>query len=204
MLGAMSESSNGNDIHLHHHAVQFYGSDDTLCSTVAGFLSEGLIGGHPAIVIATEGHREAIKAQLATRLIDVDKAQQRGDLVLIDAQQALDTFMEGDDPNPVLFRKHVGELIAAKLRDRPRTIVRAYGEMVDVLWQEGRTAAAIRLEILWNKLAVSHSFALLCGYSMGSFYKQAELFQEVCRQHTHSSIPDSNVAVFEAKAGRSA
>jgi hypothetical protein len=56
--------------------------------------------------------------------------------------------------------------------------------MVDVLWQAGQTAAAIRLEMLWNQLAQTHSFALLCGYSMGHFYKDVGQ-QEVRQQHTH-------------------
>ena len=81
-------------------------------------------------------------------------------------------------------------------------IVRAYGEMVDVLWKQGREDAAIRLEILWNKLAHTYGFALLCGYSMGNFYKQAERFQEVCRQHTHVLSSDDNVIVFDKKRRR--
>jgi hypothetical protein len=57
-------------------------------------------------------------------------------------------------------------------------------DAVDVLWQASRTAAAIRLEMLWNQLAQTHLFALLCGYSMGHFYKDVGQ-QEVRQQHTH-------------------
>jgi hypothetical protein len=56
--------------------------------------------------------------------------------------------------------------------------------MVDVLWQDGLTAAAIRLEMLWNQLAMTHDFSLLCGYSMGSFYKDAGM-RDICAQHSH-------------------
>jgi hypothetical protein len=38
--------------------------------------------------------------------------------------------------------------------------------------------------MLWNQLAASQSFALLCGYSMGHFYKDAAQ-QTICAQHTH-------------------
>jgi hypothetical protein len=47
-------------------------------------------------------------------------------------------------------------------------------------------ATAVRLETLWNQLAQSHAFGLLCGYSMGHFYKDAA-HQEICRLHTHVS-----------------
>lgn len=161
------------------HAVQFYGSDEGLCSAVAAFLSDGLVSAQPAIVIATYAHRKAIKALLAARPIDIEKAQRIGDLIMLDARDTLATFMVDDEPDPQLFNEHFGDLIATTLQNHPGTIVRAYGEMVDLLWQEGRTVAATRLEILWNQLAVTHSFALVCGYSMGSFFKQAELFQDV-------------------------
>jgi hypothetical protein len=56
--------------------------------------------------------------------------------------------------------------------------------MVNVLWKDGMTAAAIRLETMWNELAKSHDFKLLCGYSMGNFYQDATV-GEIARQHTH-------------------
>jgi hypothetical protein len=75
-------------------------------------------------------------------------------------------------------------VIEQACRGREDCVIRAYGEMVDVFWQTGQTAAAIRLEILWNQLAQTHSFALLCGYSMGHFYKDVGQ-HEILRQHTH-------------------
>ena len=63
-------------------------------------------------------------------------------------------------------------------------MVRAYGEMVDVLWQNGQDVAAIRLEMLWNKLAATQAFSLLCGYAMGTFYKDSGL-SDIHRQHSH-------------------
>src|SRR5258705_69670 len=62
--------------------------------------------------------------------------------------------------------------------------IRGSGEMVGLLWQDGQTTAAVRLEMLWNKLAMNHDFSLLCGYSMGSFYKDASM-SEICDQHSH-------------------
>jgi hypothetical protein len=68
-------------------------------------------------------------------------------------------------------------------RVRPRATIRAYGEMVDVLWKAGQTDAAITLEMLWNSLASKHPFSLLCGYAMGQFYKQPDLYERVCAEH---------------------
>jgi hypothetical protein len=70
--------------------------------------------------------------------------------------------------------------------------------MVDVLWKKGRAEAAIKLEILWNELAQTHTFQLLCGYSMGNFYKQTKYFEQVCQQHSHVES-DTKVARFERR-----
>jgi signal transduction histidine kinase len=59
--------------------------------------------------------------------------------------------------------------------------------MVNLLWTDGNPEAAIRLEELWNDLASTHSFSLLCTYAMGNFYKAADghPFEEICRRHGH-------------------
>lgn len=169
-----------------HHAVQFYDNEKSLYTTVAGFLGQGLVDGQPAIMIATASHRVAILEYLQGRLIDVDLAQRNGDLVVLDAHQTLALFMVDDMPDARAFESSVGLRIADMLKKRSQyALIRAYGEMVDVLWKEGKPDAAIRLEILWNKLAGRYGFALLCGYSMGNFYKQASRFEDVCRQHAH-------------------
>jgi hypothetical protein len=178
-----------------HHAVKFYGSDDSLFTTVAGFLAEGLIARQAAIIIATPSHREAIVEHLCGRMIDCAAAIRRGDLLLLDAEDTLGLFMVGGMPDRDLFDRSVGHLVHQTLTGRPG-IMRAYGEMVDVLWKQGQTDAAITLEILWNRLAHKHNFALLCGYAMGSFYKQAEQLEAVCTQHAHVIADDSNVVPF--------
>ncbi len=176
----------------HHHAVQFYGDDESLFTTVSAFLSQGFVDGHPGIVIGTPGHRVAILEHLRRRLIDVDKAQKLGNLVVLDAQETLDLFMIHGMPDQHRFDESIGKLIAEVLEGRKdKILIRAYGEMVDVLWKQGKPDAAIRLEMLWNRLAQQYGFALLCGYSMGNFYKETKGFEAVCRQHTHIVAPSS-------------
>lgn len=198
----MNESPADTRIHKHHHAVQFYGNEQSLFTTVAGFLGEGLIAGQPAIVIATESHRLAIVEHLSGRLIDCDAARRTGSMLLLDAEETLGQFMIGDVPDPDLFEQNVGSLIQQMMDGRGQPLIRAYGEMVDVLWKEGRTEAAVKLEILWNKLALKHSFALLCGYAMGSFYKQAKGVDDVCAQHTQVISHEPHLIPFDPKRNR--
>jgi hypothetical protein len=180
----------------HRHAVQFYGTEQSLFSIVSEFVSEGLIAHQPAIVIATEAHRAGILEALESRMIDIDRARHGGDLVLLDAHELMGTFMLGDSPHPELFEYNVGLVFDQALRVRGRTLMRAYGEIVDVLWKVGRSEAANKLEMLWNNLAAKYGFALLCGYAMGNFYKEADRLEEVCRHHSHVIEPGSRVLLF--------
>ena len=119
-----------------------------------------------------------------------------GCLIVLDAQQTLDSSMVHGIPDPVRFDSTVGAMIAGVLECRKdRVLIRVYGEMVDVLWKAGKSDAAIRLEMLWNKLAQRHGFALLCGYSMGHFYKETKGFEAICREHTQRRAPLAEPAV---------
>jgi hypothetical protein len=180
--------------HDHDHSVKFYASDDSLFAAVGTFLATGLAEKHPAIVIATPAHTEGILRELRLHLIDIERAVRGKYLTLWDAQETLATFMDGDRPTPHLFQQHVGSLVSALVREHEgQAIVRAYGEMVDLLWKDRRRDAAIRVELLWNSLRAQCGFDLLCGYALGDFYLETTGFEQVCAQHTRVMPPDAQV-----------
>jgi hypothetical protein len=176
-----------------HHAVRFYENDKSLAQIVAQFLDDGLAAGNPAIVVATPTQRGAILKELVAKSLDVVQLQRSHDLLLLDAQETLGTFMADGKPQAEPFRKRMCEVIKTACGVRPNCTVRIYGQMVDVLWKNGQQEAAIRLETLWNQLANTQSFSLLCGYAMGQFYKDAN-FQEICRHHTHVVSADGDMS----------
>jgi hypothetical protein len=100
-----------NDTHSHHHAVQFYGNDAELFKTIGTFLTEGLVAGQPAIVIATPDHRAGILQALASNLTDVPGALHAGDLVMLDAEDTLGILIKGGMPDQRLFQRTIGDLI---------------------------------------------------------------------------------------------
>ena len=178
------------------HSVKFYNDDQSLGRTVGEFLAPGLRDGQPAIVIATPDHRAMIAAQLRERGLNVSQLERDGDLQMLDADAVLHRFMVGKEPDPVAFHATVDELIARACKGRPPCPVRAYGEMVDVLWKRANPEGAIRLEMLWNRVATHAQFSLLCGYAVGNFYKEVSTgpsFQTVCHQHNHI-IPEEKSA----------
>jgi signal transduction histidine kinase len=169
------------------HAVQFYENEHFLAAAVADFLADGISVGQPLVVIATQPHREAFMLRLKSRGLDTEYAARSGYLTMLDAHEMLAHFMDGPMPDVTRFNSTIGSVIKKSLSVSSHSCVRAYGEMVDVLWKDGNTDGAIRLEELWNELAKTHSFSLLCTYAMGNFYKEAHSvdFQRICHNHAH-------------------
>jgi hypothetical protein len=171
----------------HYHAVQFYKDNESLSITVADFIIDGLRVSQPAVLIATPSHTKSIVRQLAAQGHNAKHLRRDGMLQTLDADKVLSSFMVGNTPDPVLFKSNVGDVIERLCHGRQPCPIRAYGEMVDLLWQRGNADGAIRLEILWNQLASNYDFSLLCGYSVGQFYKETRdpRYQDVCAQHSH-------------------
>lgn len=167
------------------HDVTFYREDSALAPVVARFLSDGIRSGQPTVVIATASHRVAFTAELERMGIDVDEVHHR-DLVWLDAHGTLSAFMEGGRPNAELFEATVGNVLEKILSDRRYVTVRAYGEMVDILWREGKHDAAIELEALWNELAEKYAFTLLCAYDKKGFAAapNSDGVTSICMLHT--------------------
>ena len=82
------------------------------------------------------------------------------------------------------FRAVVGDVMAERAAAANGAGLRAYGEMVDVLWKRGEKSAALRLEEMWNELQAERSFTLLCAYALGPFYKEPATIHGVCATHT--------------------
>lgn len=170
------------------HAVQVYDDVSELARSFAGFVAAGFRDGDPAIVIATADHREAFARELAQRGWDPGRLEQKGMLARADAEELLDRFMDGEAPSAERFEQVVGGLVDEVSARHPGRTIRTFGEMVDVLCRRGQQEAAIALEELWNELAKTRSFALLCGYRLDIFEPEVQrgALPEVFRTHSHT------------------
>jgi PAS domain S-box-containing protein len=185
----------------HHHAVQFYDDEAFLSTVVCEFLARGLRSGQPVVVIATSPHRKVFAKGLAAGGLDCARARKDGRLVMLDARRTLSKFMDGALPNATRFRAVVGSVIEKALAGRTNAGVCAYGEMVDLLWNDGNAEGAVRLEDLWNELAATYQFSLLCAYNMGNFSRASDAgrFATICAQHTHVTPTEQYVKRDEAQ-----
>lgn len=170
------------------HDVQFYRTEAYLTSAVVDFLAAGIRAGQPVIVIATEIHRRAFAEKLHQLQLDPDKMLSGRLAVWLDAHETLAAFMDGSLPNRELFMATVGSVFERLLAKRYYLVVRAYGEMVDILWKSGNVEGAFALEQLWNELANEYKYSLLCGYSLDNFLHEAGAasFRRICDHHARA------------------
>src|SRR4051794_20633264 len=146
--------------HSRGHVVQFYEQADELllAANVGRYLSKGLKRGEGALVVATPEHRELFYRQFKTLGAVPQAALRRGQLRFLDAWETLSRFMAGEKPNWALFESVIGAAIGGLRPNEAGAGLRAYGEMVGVLWKAGQFATANRLEQLWNRLLAQSSF----------------------------------------------
>ena len=140
-----------------NHFVQVYQDDHRLVDAVCHFITDQLSPTEGVVVIATAEHRFAIMAQLAESP-EQEKALQSDQYVFYDAEMLLSSFMVDDMPDKEKCYTAISSIFEQS--GRKYKSVRAYGEMVNILWQAGNKHAAKTLEEYWNELIQRFSFSL--------------------------------------------
>jgi DcmR-like sensory protein len=175
------------------HFVQLYGKDDRLLArNVSRYLREGLRRGDGLLVIATVEHRGSFVRQLNAEPAYA-RAVLEGRLVFLDAEATLNRFMVDEEPDQERFESVIGEALSGVRTRSVHAGIRAYGEMVGVLWEAGQISAAVRLEELWNQLLQASDVSLFCAYPidvLGPEFRAASVDALLCA-HTHVVPTDS-------------
>jgi len=180
------------------HLVQFYEDDAVIVAAVHGILREGLTAGAAAIVIATQPHLDEFERLLTAQGFDVAAARRRRQYVPLIARATLDELLVDGRPDARRFAEVIEPLVADLSRRHGRVV--AFGEMVALLWDEGRHGAAVQLETLWNDLASRHSFELLCAYRLRPDAEAVpEMLLQVCAEHTRV-VPNGRPAAAGAES----
>ena len=182
------------------HIVQFYERDDFLVTEISRFIGTALGSGDSGVIIATKAHRDGVAQQLASHGLNISIAIAQGRYVALDAAETLRKFMIAGQPDSERFSAVIGEVIerARKAVGREDARVAIFGEMVALLWAEGKRDAAIRVEQLWNSLADTHAFSLRCAYPMIGFSGRdsSEPFLKICAQHSRVLPAESYLSLI--------
>lgn len=186
---------------LHDHAVGFYADDAEVVAGIAAYAAEGLTRRERVLAVVTPEHRTAVDDALADLGLDPARARHAGSYVTLEAAHTLSTFLVDGSPDRDGFADTVGRLVCAAGEDG--TPVRAFGEMVALLWDRGDVVAALELESLWNEYAQADRLSLLCGYSTAALDGAAlGDIGRVCDLHSVVHAPSSYTSAASARNRR--
>ena len=182
--------------HPDGHLVQIYKEDDdaALVRNVSRFLSEGVKNGDAALVVANARHAQAFRKAIGP---------QADAIRFLDSVETLSRLMRDEQPDWNRFKEIIGGAVTEMRSASAAGGLRAYGDMVNLLWKARQYSSAIRLEQFWNRLLSRSSFtrsesriagfSLYCAYSMDVLADnfQAAALEGILATHTHL-IPGSN------------
>lgn len=165
------------------HSVQIYGHDNTFVDTLEGFVTGGILAGEGVVVIATAAHLHDLEKRLRSNAwLQLDRARWEERYIALLGQEVLDRFMVDGRPDEARLEATVQPLLARARAGRRK--MRAFGEMVALLWSQGNAAAALDLERLWNALVKRERFAHFCAYPRSCFDGDDASLQSVCGAHS--------------------
>ncbi len=168
------------------HCAQFHRDPNTLTESAYAFLEAGVRRGQSVLVIAGRDHADELLNRLAANKFHPGALTHSGQLSILDVAQVMQQCIAGGMPEWGRFRNALMPMLS-RIQPGGRG-TRIYSELASALWQGGNPEGAIRLEELWNALAVTMRFSLYCGYTMDTLSEEsyAGPLEELGR--THSDI----------------
>ena len=151
------------------HIVLLYQDQEFLSRAVCRYARAGLVNGEGVILFPTLTHWNVFRPRLEAGGVDVDAAQERGQLTVVDADEILPRFMRDAMPDPPALRRAFGDVLGQARAGGSYQKVRAWGEMVNVLWERGDVAASMNLEDLFDQLNKTVDIVMFCSFLMDNF-----------------------------------
>jgi hypothetical protein len=183
------------------HVAQVYHDPEFLLEAVCHYVAAGLDQGEGVVLVMRQANWDSLQRRLESAGAEPAAAIARGQLFQYEADATLASLMKSGMPDGEAFREVIGGAISKARRNYPE--VRAFGEMVDILWQRGHRLGAQHLESLWNDYIQQRPFALLCAYYMDPLHESTYggPIENVCKSHTHL-IPARDYGQFDAAVSR--
>ncbi len=174
------------------HDVQLYATDAFLVDAVAAFFETALEAGDSIIAVASEPHREALDAQFGARGLDVASLVATGRYISIDASAALEAILIDGTPDRLRFGAAFDPLFERAVTAAPGAHVSSFGEIAQILCDQGKLDAMTRLERIAGEYTLPRPLSILCGYSTARRADDSiDLAPRICAEHSAIVPADS-------------
>ena len=163
----------------HRHEILLCHDDAAILHSFTHFIAAALSAGNPAIVLATEPHRDGLLQQLHALGVPIDAAIEQRTYIALDA----------DEPTEAVEFLHaikgMSEAAAKAGKKYPR--VAFCGERAGRLWAEGKKDEAAQLEQLCDDLARAENVDVLCVYPLPQGQDEISTLNSIFAEHSAAS-----------------
>ncbi len=166
------------------HAVQFYDREEFILKEIQKFISAGWQQKEGVLAVLRKNRLDKLVQALSVNGAEaLSSAIQNGQIQLIAAEELMPSIFKEEQIDSEVFQLKIGKRLS-DLQDGFGRI-RVYGEIVDILWCQGKKEMALAVENEWQELSKTYDFTLLCGYSLTGFSKAKDMpdFVRVCGRH---------------------
>jgi hypothetical protein len=163
------------------HIVQIYEDDAKFLDDLETFVTDGFKKNESVVIIATPSHLKHLEDHL--NAFNLKQLRATDQYIPLDAEKTLSEFMVNGWPDTERFHKTIAAIL--KRAGKNGRNLRAFGEMVALLWAQDHNGATVQLEHLWNNLRKIYSFPLFCAYPKSGFTEDAdESIKKICSAHS--------------------
>ena len=166
--------------------IRFYNAEESLYDAISSFILPSFFSNeHAAVIVATKAHLEALDLYLRQQNLVPELLRKREQMFLAPAELILEQLMPNGIVEEKVFFDYFGPLFGKLQKRYPKLLV--YGELVNILCENGEHEKAHELEEVWESFLVGKNAALLCGYNLNAFAEDGleDVFHRICRSHSH-------------------
>jgi len=168
------------------HGLHLRGGSESFLDELASFFDLALRRGDATCVMASADIREGLVGRLRPLGWEMGGAASHQRCRVVDADDALSTFMRNGRPDADVLAEIVAELDQYRraTTDAVTSRLTIFGNLAGVLVDDGNVEGALHLESLWDTLTRGLPFFTLCGYSEACFEAdQYDLWARLCAEH---------------------
>lgn len=150
------------------HVLQIYEDTEVFINTLAAFVGTGINAGESVVIIADPQHSRLLEEKLKEHVVHLETLVSGNRFIVQNAEDTLKEFMVDGFPDQEKFIESISATIS-RARGTENRKVRAFGEMVALLWDRGDREATLRLEQFWDRLCKKEKISLFCAYPRDIF-----------------------------------
>jgi hypothetical protein len=183
---------------MHNHIVRICRNITGQAEILTSYIKEGLLNNEGVIVIARPSLRKIVLSKLDALGFDSQLIKNQGQVRFFDAEFLLSNILIDGVIEEQAFRNLVE--IPIQTTQSKFGKIRAFGEMVDILWQRDLQDMATQLEDLWEDLCAKQNLNFLCTYLLDNLdpndYDSA--LEKIYKHHTYLGADSFNPDLGEA------